>query len=124
MFAATTTDDELLAQLKAKYERTPPGDCPVCAARVAVEPHAGGYPLPWVCPDAKKALDAAVAAGAPLEALAPLHEHVRLSRWEDFRQVGDQRVMQLISRFEALKARARSGTTNHGRHVAAEENLS
>ena len=103
MFSEEMSDTELLAQLKAKYERTRPGDCPVCGTHVVVEPHAGGYPLPWVCPTGKKALAKAVEEGASAEVIAELEAHVKASRWEDFRRVGDRRVMELIARYEALK---------------------
>lgn len=103
MFSEEMSDTELLAQLKAKYERTRPSDCPVCGSYVVVEPHGGGYPLPWVCPAGKKALAKAIEEGASAEAIADLEAHVKASRWEDFRRVGDRRVMELIARYEALK---------------------
>lgn len=103
MFTDEMSDDELLVQLKAKYVRTRPGDCPTCGAHVVVEPHAGGYPLPWVCPVGKKALDEAIERGAEPAVIEGLQEHVAKSRWEDFRRVGDRRVMELIARYEALK---------------------
>lgn len=103
MFSDEMPDDELLTQLKTKYERTRPGDCPVCGAHVVIEPHGGGYPLPWVCPVAKRGLDAAHEEGASQQRIDVLQAHVAQSRWEDFRQVGDRRVMELIRRYEALK---------------------
>ena len=103
MFTDEMSDEELLAQLKAKYVRTRPGDCPTCGSHVVVEPHAGGYPLPWVCPVGKKALDEAIERGAEPAVIEELQEHVAKSRWEDFRRVGDRRVMELIARYEALK---------------------
>lgn len=103
MFTDTMPDEELLNQLKAKYERSRPGDCPTCGAHVVVEPHAGGYPLPWVCPVGKKALDEAKAVGAAPDVIQELEHHVFKSRWEDYRRIGDRRVMELISRYESLK---------------------
>lgn len=113
MLSEAMTDTDLLAQLKAKYERTPPGECPVCGAQVAVEPHAGGYPLPWICPVGKKALEEAKAASASPETIQELEDHVRHSRWEDFRRVGDRRVMELISRYEALKGASSTDTSTN-----------
>lgn len=104
MTAVPLPDADLLTQLKAKYERSSPGHCPTCGVLVAVEPHAGGYPLPWVCPAGARALTQAVAAGAAPEDIEGLQEHVAKSRWEDYRRIGDQRVMDLISRYEALLA--------------------
>lgn len=104
MFSLKLTDAELISQLKAKYERTPPGHCEVCGTTVAVEPHEGGYPLPWSCPAAREELAAAQAAGAAPEVIEALQAHIKTSRWEDFRQGGDKRVMELIARFEAQKA--------------------
>jgi hypothetical protein len=99
------TDDELLAKLRAKYERTVPGNCPHCGTPVVVEDHPGGYPLPWACPRAIEELKAARDAGVSDEALAPILEHWQVSRWEDYRRQGDRRVMELIARYEALKSR-------------------
>lgn len=114
MFSHAMPDSELLAQLKAKYQRPSPGACPTCGAHVAVEPHAGGYPLPWVCPVAKKTLAEAQAAGAAPEAIIELEAHVANSRWEDFRQVGDRRVIELIARYEVLKGLSTTAPTNQG----------
>lgn len=104
MFSPEMSDDELLVQLKAKYERVRPGDCPTCGAHVVVGQHTGGYPLPWVCPVGQQALDLAIEANAPADVLADLKVHVHKSRWEDYRRGGDRRVMELIARYEALKA--------------------
>ncbi len=111
-FSEDMSDDELLGQLKAKYERLPPGPCTTCGAQVVVEPHAGGYPLPWVCPVGKKALAEAEAAGADGALIEELQAHVAKSRWEDFRRVGDRRVMELILRYEALMAAHQHPPTN------------
>lgn len=114
MFTDTMPDEELLKQLKTKYLRPQPGNCPTCGAAVVVELHAGGYPLPWVCPVGKMALDEAKASGADAQTLQELEDHVFSSRWEDYRRIGDRRVMELISRYEALKAASSATSTNQG----------
>lgn len=106
MYVTDLPDDTLLEQLRAKYERTAPGHCPQCGTVVEVEPHEGGYPLPWACPVAREELDAARARGASQEELQPLLAHWESSRWEDFRRLGDRRVMELIRRYLLLKEEA------------------
>ncbi len=106
MYANPISDDELLAKLRAKYDRTVPGHCPHCGTAVTVDEHKGGYPLPWSCPVGLKALQDARAQGADEPTLEAAQAHWQASRWEDYRRVGDRRVMELIERYEQLRAQA------------------
>lgn len=103
MTSSALTDDELLAKLRAKYTRTVPGNCPTCGAPVAVENHQGGYPLPWSCPAGLQAWQAAQAAETDEATRQAAQAHWQASRWEDYRRVGDRRVMELIERYEQLR---------------------
>lgn len=103
MTSSALTDDELLAKLRAKYTRTIPGNCPTCGTPVTVEDHPGGYPLPWSCPVGLQAWQAAQGAETDEATRQAAQAHWQSSRWEDYRRVGDRRVMELIERYEQLR---------------------
>lgn len=101
------SDDELLSKLRAKYERpSPPEPCPTCGGGLRVEAASNGFPLRWMCAAAETELLAIQASDA--EVPADLLAHLETSTWEDFRPVGDARVVELIARYERLKASAPS----------------
>lgn len=100
--SSTLSDEELLAKLRAKYDRTTPGHCPTCGAAVTVEDHAGGYPLPWSCPAGLLAWQEAQGQETSEAQRQAALAHWQSSRWEDYRRVGDRRVMELIERYERL----------------------
>lgn len=103
MSSSTLSDEELLARLRAKYTRAVPGCCPTCGQAVTVEEHPGGYPLPWSCPEGLQAWKAAQAPGVDEAQRQAALAHWQTSRWEDYRRVGDRRVMELIERYERLR---------------------
>lgn len=103
MSSSALSDEELLTRLRAKYTRAVPGNCPTCGLPVTVEDHPGGYPLPWSCPVGLAAWQAAQAPGASDAQRQAAREHWESSRWEDYRRVGDRRVMELIERYERLR---------------------
>lgn len=119
MYANHLSDDELLTKLRAKYERTVPGQCPHCGTAVTVEEHEGGYPLPWSCPVGLQALKQAREQGSDAATLEAAEAHWQASRWEDFRRVGDRRVMELIERYEQLRAQLMAGASAQEVHLAA-----
>lgn len=94
------SDDDLLGKLQAKYERTSPGACSVCAAPLSVQHKGGGLPLTWACTAAALQISS-LPAGTDQ---APHQAHLEASRHLDYRTVGDARVMELVHRFRKLCA--------------------
>lgn len=112
--SSALSDEELLAKLRAKYDRSIPGHCPTCGTAVTVEDHPGGYPLPWSCPVAQEALRATQAPEVSQAQKQEALTHWQASRWEDYRRVGDRRVMELIERYERLLDAARQNQPSPG----------
>lgn len=92
------SNDELLAKLHKKYERTSPGPCPVCRGALSVQHKGGGLPITWACTAAAMQLSSLDAGADP----APHVAHLEASRHLDYRTGGDARVMELVHRFQKI----------------------
>lgn len=86
-WASELSDEDLIRDLTKSYEAPIVPPCRVCGAPLAIGAIGGGRPIEYACSQTK--LD---------------HEHWRNSRWQDTRQGGDSRVIELIDRYTKAKA--------------------
>lgn len=79
------TDDQLETVITERYAPSVIPKCRICGADLAVGSSGGGQPTRWYCSVAARPMD---------------YEHFGDSLWEDRRQGGDGRVMELLRRYK------------------------
>jgi hypothetical protein len=97
------TDAELLGMLTESYEPSAIPPCRVCGAELKVQSIGGGEPTRYACdgrlPDPNDPEKTIWAQGRSF-----VDDHYSRSGYEDRRQGGDGRVMELVARFLRRKA--------------------
>lgn len=88
------TDEELLQSLRESYEPTVVPPCHICGRELSIQAIGGGKPTVWACSGRDD-------NDSYLPGRGFIDEHYSNSRYEDRRQGGDERVMELVARFNA-----------------------
>lgn len=86
------TDAELLAELTRSYSPPEVPPCRICGAPLTVQRSGGGQPTVWGCDG--RGDDFKFQPGRRLA-----DDHYTESRWLDSRRGGDDRVLELIRRY-------------------------
>lgn len=96
--AKELTNDELIARLTARYKPTEIPPCRVCGGPLTCVAAGGGRPTEWACTGREYDPDTNEYIGWKEDRRAA-DDHYRESRFTDYRQGGDDDVMDLIRRF-------------------------
>ena len=110
------TLEELLAELRSTYTPPPIPRCRICDGALSIQQVGGGMPTVWACsgreddPDRPGYVRSKEGRWEKSDPSAPSEfdakGHYSASRWTDYRQGGDTRVLALIDLFEQATGRA------------------
>ena len=89
---AAIADADLVAELRKSYEPSTIPPCRVCGGKLTMASVGGGTPTAYACSDPR----------TPEGKMD--WNHYSQSRWEDYRRGGDDRVLELLRRFETARA--------------------
>lgn len=90
------SDANLIAALERAYSATIVPPCRICGAPLAIATCGGGEPTKYRC---------SVMSGAPHNGVPMDWNHYEHSGWTDYRQGGDEHVIELIRRYRAAAER-------------------
>lgn len=91
------TDDELLAEIRERYEPTEVPPCRVCGEALSLQQCGGGEPSVWACAGHTYGEDGRITGRRPGRRIAD--QHFSDSEVVDYRRGGDEAVMELVKRF-------------------------
>jgi hypothetical protein len=96
------TDDDLLAELRKRYEPTDIPPCRVCGGELSLQAFGGGEPHRWACDGFKHDAEGNPAGLKPGRRCAD--DHYLQSEFVDRRQDGDAAVVELVERYTELRS--------------------
>ena len=86
------TDKELEGELRRSYGPVKVPACRVCGGELSIQGMGGGKPTVYACSGQNEDM-------SWQEGRKPADEHYSQSHWEDRRQGGDYRVLELLRRY-------------------------
>lgn len=89
------TDTDLLEQLTKSYEEVKVPPCRVCGGELSPQSIGGGGPIKYAC---SGYIDGPDGERVRAEGRTVVDKHYVDSEWDDYRQGGDGRVMELLKR--------------------------
>lgn len=92
------TNEELAVELRRSYRSTTPPPCRICGGPLSLQAAGGGGPHVWACSGRN--------VRPSFQVMSSVDDHYNQSQWYDPLCGGDERVMELLRRYEHAVAGA------------------